>query len=312
MSFASPFFLFGLALVPVAVGAYALARRRRRRYAVRYTGVPLLATLAGSQSAWRRRVPLALFLAALAALSAALARPQATVAVPLDGAAVVLVSDASGSMEAEDVEPSRLDATREAAHGFLDQIPDGLRVGIVGFSSSPNTVAGPTTDLDEVRDPLDGLAAGGSTATGDALAVALSMMREPTGEVAPGAIVLLSDGRTTSGRDPSEVAERARRLGVPVHTVSLGTPEGIVPTAPGSLMRVPPDPQTMREIARLSRGESFTVDEGDELARLYERLGSEIGSRDEVREITAAFAGGGLLLLISASALAVRWRGRLP
>jgi len=312
VSFAAPLFLFALALVPLALFAYALARRRRRRYAVRFTGVPLLATVAGSQPGWRRRLPLALFLAAMAALCVALARPQATVAVPLDQATVVLVSDASGSMNAEDVEPSRLDATREAAHGFLDRVPDGLRVGVVGFSTSPSTVAGPTTETDEVREALDGLSASGATATGDALRVALSMMRESGGEVSPGAIVLLSDGRATSGRDPLEMGERAHRLGVPVYTVSLGTPEGVLPNAIGPPTSVPPDPETMAEIARLSGGEAFTVEEADELDRLYERLGSEIGSRDEVREISAAFAGGALLLLTGAAGLALRWRSRLP
>ena len=312
MSFAAAPFLAALALVPLALAAYAVVRRRRRRYAVRFTGVPLLATVARSQPTWRRRLPLALFLAALSALSIALARPQTTVAVPIERAAVVLVSDASASMGAEDVSPTRLEATRAAAHRFLDEVPDGLRVGLVGFATSPTTVAGPTTDLDDVREALDGLVAFGSTATGDALEAALSMMRDPGRGVSPGAIVLLSDGTTTSGREPTEVADRARRLGIPVYTVALGTPEGVVPQPYGRATAVPPDPETMAEIARLSGGEAFAVDEAEELGRIYERLGSEIGSRDEVREISAAFAAAGLLLLVGASALALRWRGRLP
>jgi Ca-activated chloride channel family protein len=269
--------------------------------------------VAGSHPAWRRWLPLALLLAALAALAVALARPQSTVAVPVHEATVVLVNDASGSMDAEDVDPNRLEATREAAHGFLDEVPDGLRVGLVGFSASPSTVAGPTTELDDVREALDGLEAGGATATGDALKRALSMMRgESRGDAAPGAIVLLSDGRATSGRDPVEVGEQARRMGVPVYTVSLGTREGIVSSRYGPPTPVPPDPETMAEIARLTGAEAFTVDEADQLDRLYETLGSQIGSHDEVREVSAAFAGGGLVLLIAATGLALRWRGRLP
>jgi Ca-activated chloride channel family protein len=272
----------------------------------------VLASVTGSLPAWRRWLPLALFLGALASLAVALARPETTVAVPRERAAVVLVSDASGSMTADDVAPTRLDAARAAAERFLDEVPDGLRVGLVGFSSAPTTVTGPTAELDEIRGALAELTASGSTATGDALAVALSLMREPGHGVAPGAIVLLSDGATTTGREPEQVAERARRVGVPVYTVALGTPDGVIPRPDGGAIAVPPDPATMAEIAELSGGEAYTVDEADELARVYERLGSEIGSRGEVREISAAFAAGGLALLVAASGLALRWRGALP
>jgi Ca-activated chloride channel homolog len=315
VSFAAPAFLLGLLAVPLGIALYALHRRRARRYAVRFTGVPVLAGLLEPGARWRRHLPAGLFLVALAALAIALARPQATVAVPGRQASVVLVTDASRSMRAADVEPSRLDAARAAGERFLDRVPDPVRVGLVGFSERPHTLEPPTDDRDEVRSALDGLAADGGTATGDALAAALAMLdREDRGRRRPpAAVVMLSDGKATTGRDPVEVARLARRQRVPVYTVALGTPEGVIPgSAFGGSLPVPPDPETLRRIAHVSGGRAFTAERADELSTVYERLGSRIAVRTEEREITAGFAAGGIALLLAAAALGVRRAGRLP
>ena len=313
MSFASPLLLATLALVPLALAAHLFARRRARRYAVRFPAVATLAPLLPRVSSWRRRLPLALFLASLAALSLALARPHATVAVPQEQASIVLVTDVSRSMLADDVDPSRLDAARAAALRFLDEVPDAARVGAVAFSTDPHTREAPTDDRGEIEDLINGLSADGGTATGDALAAALDMVDDgPAAERPPAAILLLSDGETTTGRDPTEVARAARKLRIPIHTVALGSEGATIETPTGTVVPVPPDPETMRQIAELSGGRAFQADDADDLSRIYENLGSRVASKNEEREITVAFAAGGGLLLAAAAAFGLRATARLP
>jgi Ca-activated chloride channel homolog len=309
MSFAAPIFLLGLLVVPLGAALHVLAQRRRRRYAVRFPGTPVAAVAVPAAARWRRHVPSALLALAAAGLVLALARPETTVAVPVEQASVALVMDTSGSMEADDVAPDRLQAARSAAEDFLDEAPDELRVGLVAFSDSARVLQTPTTDHEQVRAALANLLAGGGTATGDGLDAALGSF-EPAqgGKRPPAAVVLLSDGAATAGRDPVEVAREAGGQKVPVYTVALGTPDGVVQ---GNL-RVPPDPEAMREIASASGGQAFEASDGDQLAAVYERLGSQLGTRDETREVTALFAAAGLLLLGGAVGASVRFLGRLP
>jgi Ca-activated chloride channel homolog len=314
MSFASPLLLLSLAALPALAAAYLWSRRRSGRYAVRFPGVPVLAGVIGAVPAWRRHLPAAIAALALVALGIALARPHATVAVPVERASVVLVTDVSRSMRATDVEPSRLEAVRRAAEGFVDGVPEELRVGSVSFATTPQSVVPPEQERDRVRAQLSTLHADGGTATGEALAEALDLL-SPEGESRqrpPAAIVLLSDGETTTGRDPVEVAREARTAGVPVYTVSLGTEGATIPNESGIPVPVPPDPETMAEIAEESGGESFDVTESGDLDSVYEHLGSQIATRPEKREITAGFAGAGLVLLLGAGALSLRAAGRLP
>ncbi len=314
MSFAAPLYLLGLLVVPVVLGAYALAQRRRRRFAVRHPGVPALVELVGSTPLWRRYLPPVLFASALAALAVALARPEATVAVPVERAAVVLVTDVSGSMRATDVDPSRLAAAQEAARTFLRKVPAELRVGAVSFSSATVSVQRPTQDREGVEGFIDDLVADGGTATGDGLSDALELFRDEEGQKQPpAAIVLLSDGKTTLGRDPVEVAREAGRRRVPIYTASLGTEEGVVTVGPyGQRLQVPPDPATMRRIARESGGRAYAVDQAEELSTVYERLGRRIGTKPKKREITPWFAAGGMALLMGAAGSGLRRFGRLP
>lgn len=312
MSFASPLVLLSLAALPALGAAYAWLRRRPGRYSARFPGVPVLAGAVAATPVWRRHLPAAVAALALVALALALARPHATVAVPVERASVVLVTDASRSMLATDVDPSRMDAARGAAETFLGGVPDELRVGAVGFSTSPSSVVPPTHERDRIREHLASLQADGSTATGDALAEALRLLESQDNRRPPAAVVLLSDGKTTTGRDPVEVARQARAADVPIHTVSLGTADGTIPDSAGGILPVPPDPETMVEIADASGGESFDVGDSDQLDAVYERLGSQIGTRPEEREISAGFAAGGMALLLAAAALSLRAGGRLP
>jgi Ca-activated chloride channel family protein len=307
MSFAAPLFLLGLLAVPAGIALHLLAQRRRRRFAVRFPGAPLAALAVPAAPRWRRHVPSALLALSVAGLVMALARPETTVAVPVEQASVVLVTDTSRSMTATDVAPDRLDAARSAADRFLDEAPKELRVGAVAFSDTARVLQPPTTDHEQVRAALAGLTADGGTATGDGIAAALESL--DTGERRPpAAIVLLSDGKQTSGRDAVAVAQEAAEQHVPVYTVALGTPDGVV----DGILRVPPDPEALREIAQVSGGQAFEASDGDELSAVYERLGSQLGTREETREVTAAFAAAGLLLLGGALAGSIRRFGRLP
>jgi len=316
LSFASPVWLLALLAVPALVAVMVASRRRGRRYAVRFTGVAALKEAAATVPAWRRHLPAALLLAALTALALALAKPQRTVAVPIEKASIMLVTDHSRSMMAEDVEPDRLTAAKKAAGRFLDKLPRTIRVGVTTYSDVPDGTQTPSTDHELVRRTIENQVADGGTATGDALQVALdTLMREQQdGQRIPAAIVLLSDGATTTGRDPVSVAQAAGEARVPIYTVALGTRDATVPN-PGfgpPLLSVAPDPETLQAIADASGGRAFQAQDDQQLSEIYESLGSRLGTRDEQREVTAAFAVGGLLLLLAAGAASVRSSGRLP
>ena len=311
MSFQAPWFLLALLAVPLALAALALARRRPDRYVVRFPATATLGAVLPRAGRVRRALPTLLLCLALAALALALARPEATVAVPNERASVILVTDTSGSMNATDVEPSRLAAAKAAGERFLDAVPDRLRVGLVAYAEGTHTVLRPTAEHAEVRTALDGLQAEGGTATGDALAGALDALGERGENAPPAAIVLLSDGATTSGDDPVEVARRARAAGVPVSTVALGTPDGSLQLPDGRVTRVPPDPESLREIAQASGGRAYAAEDAGALEQVYEDLGSQIGTRPEQREVTAGVAGAGVLLLLAALGTAWRRRGVL-
>ena len=311
MSFAEPLHLLALLAIPLAIALFAVERRRRRRFAVRHPAASVIARAAAGTPRWRSIVPPALLGLAAALLAIGFAKPEATVAVPIERASVVLVTDESGSMAAQDVDPSRLRAAQDAARSFLDRVPDELLVGFVGYSGAVHSVVEPTTEHAQVETAVDALNADGGTATGDALTSALDRLQNRRGDdgtVAPAAIVLLSDGKNTEGTDPLEVADRAKKLSVPVYTVALGTTGGVVERPDGGRMPVPPDPATLEAIAERSGGESFAVSDGDELDQVYERLGSRIGTRQEQREVSAAFVGGALVLLLGGVGVGLRWR----
>lgn len=315
MSFAAPLALLAVLLVPAGFALHRAARERRRRTALRFPAAGTLAAVLPGVNPWRRRLPALLLALAAVALALALARPQTTVAVAVERASVMLVLDGSRSMLSEDVDPTRMEAARKAARTFVDAVPDRLQVGLVGYNTVPYLSEPPTLEHDQVLAAIDSLQADGGTATGDALDEALRRLRrrgEGDDRSAPAAIVLLSDGKSTDGQDPVTVARRAGRARVPIFTVALGTPEGVVPGGPfGAPLAVPPDPETLRRMAAVSGGRAFEIADSGELSEVYERLGSQLGTETEKREITAAFAGAGLVLLLGAVATMARWRGRV-
>jgi Ca-activated chloride channel homolog len=349
MTFATPLALLALPLIPLVVLALVLARRRRIRYAIRYPALDVLAGVV-ERDRWGRWIPAALLVLALTALLLGAARPMARVPVPRDEATVMLIIDVSGSMNADDVEPTRMEAAQRAASRFLDRLPERFQVGLVTFSSEAETLVPPTADREAVRSALASLNANGGTAMGDGLARALDVIeaarQKATGGGAgptttdppapgstnptpggpdtgstqptapPAVTLLLSDGANSAGGDPFVQAERARQLHVPVYTIALGTANGVLrqPNAFGGMriQPVPPDPDSLARIAETSNGRFFQAPTSQNLTAVYDSLGSRIGFRFEHREVTVAFTAAGLLLLAAAGALRARRGARLP
>jgi Ca-activated chloride channel family protein len=318
MSFAEPTVLLGLLVLPLLVVWYLGEQRRRRVAAAAFAAPRLHPSVAPVRPRWRRHVPLVVVALALVALILAAAQPQRTVAVPIERASIVLATDVSGSMTATDLEPSRLVAAKRAARSFLGRVPARVNVGIVAFNQQSRVLQSPTTDRAEVNAAIDAMEPSGGTATGDAIDASLRSLdrrQDASGRKPPAAIVLLSDGASTSGRDPVEAARAAKREGIRVYTVTLGTAEGTitVPLKGGGTetKQVPPDPESLEQIARESGGRAFTAETATGLQEVYERLGSQLSHKDEKRQVTSAFAGGGLVLLLAAAAMSLRWFGRL-
>jgi Ca-activated chloride channel family protein len=319
VSFQSPVYLLCLALVPAAGAIYVLSDKRRRARTAAFASPLLLPSVAPRGPGLRRHLPLALYGLALAAVAIALARPEATVAVPEERAAVILATDISGSMEATDVQPSRIAAVQRAARDFLGQAPEELRVGAVAFNHAVRSIEPPRANREDTRALVDGLTPSGGTATGEGLAAAVGLLAQRGAQDKrrpPAAIILLSDGTSTHGRDPIGVAREAARLKIPIYTVALGTDSGTIevqrPDGSTVTREVPPDRVAMRRIATISGARTFSADAGDELATVYERLGSQVAMRNEKREVTAAFVGGAAAFLLVGGAMSLRWFGRLP
>jgi Ca-activated chloride channel homolog len=321
VSFDTPLALLALLAVPLAAAAYLVYDRRRKVQAARFAAPALYPNVVAHAPGKLRHVPVVVLLLALTALLTGFARPHATISVPREEATVVLALDISRSMTATDVPPTRLVAAQAAARSFLEDVPEAYRIGVVRFATRAQVVAPPTEDRDYVAAALRQVRSGEGTALGEAIELSLRAIRRTSsteeGERIPASILLISDGAQTVGRvTPAQAAQRARSAGVPVYTVALGTPDGVVERRlPGGFterVRVPPDPATLRRIAAASGGEFFAVPDKEGLRRVYEELGSRLGKRDKRAEVTVAFAGAGMALLLAAGALSALLLRRLP
>ena len=299
MSFASPGFLIGLALIPALLALYVRAERRPQTFAP----AALLPSVARSRAGWRRHAAVTGYAVAIAALLVALAKPQATQAVPTEQARVMIVTDRSGSMLATDVAPNRLAAAKKAAGTFLDTVPDQVRVGAIAFNQKAEVLQSPTRDRDAVREAVQSVRAAGTTATGDAITTAL---RDLPGK-APAAIVLLSDGKSVRGSDPRTAAQAAKRRKIPIYTVALGTANGTINHG----QPVPPDPTTLAAIAHITGDRAFTATDVKALDQVYQRLGSQVATEKRKVEVTSLFAGTALALMVLSALSSLRWFGRV-
>jgi Ca-activated chloride channel family protein len=321
MTFEWPLALLALLLVPAAAVAYVLLDRRRRESDVSHFASPaLFPSVVGKAPGRVRHLPVAILLLAVAALVTGFARPHAERSVKRNEATVMLAVDISRSMTATDVKPSRLAAAGAAIQRFLKVVPDSLRVGVVTFADRATVVAPPTHDRTIVQDALREARPGEGTALGEALTLALRSarsVRDDDNKPPPASILAISDGAQTQGAvTPQQAAARAKAAGVPVYSVVIGTPDGVVTRkltgGYTERVRVPPDPAALKQVAAGTGGQTFTVADDGNLKRVYEELGKRLGHEQKQAEVTVAFAGAGLLLLLAAGALSAALFRRLP
>jgi Ca-activated chloride channel family protein len=326
MSFTTPLGLLALLVVPAVVVAAIAVDRRKARFPVAFTNLTVLASVAPERHRlWRRLTPLGLLLLALVVAAGALARPRVRLSEPDQNATIVLLVDVSGSMRANDVEPTRLDAAVSAMQTFLDRLPGQFKVGLVAFSSTPEPLIPPTSDRTTIQQSIALLQPEAGTAVGDGIEVTVKMLqsslnqagyvRKP-GQPVPGAIVLLSDGAQNRGvLQPLDAARNARLAGIRIYPVSLGTPHGVVTFGFGAFTNsvpVPPDPATMSAIAAATGGKSYTAETAASVVEIYRTLGSSIGRTEKRVEVTSWFAAAAAGLLLAAVGFGQVFAARIP
>ena len=320
MTFANPLLLLGLLLLPPLVVVYRRLQKRPTKYAVRYTNLDVLAGVVDNTRSWRRHAGLALFLLALATLLVGFARPSVNRLADREEATIVLVIDVSGSMQAEDVDPTRLEAAQKVVREFMKGLPKRFQVGVVAFSETAEVAAPATEDRQLAIEAIDYLYPQRGTAIGDGIARGVEVARAAdagkAGTERPAAILLLSDGSQTEGLLlPLEGAARAKSFKIPVYTIALGTPEGVVEFnrfGGTRIIPVPPDPATLRQIAATTGGKFYEAETVGDLREAYDKMGSLVSKVKRKQEVTYGFVAAGLVLLLGAAAIGVVTFPRLP
>jgi Ca-activated chloride channel family protein len=330
--------LWLLLIVPVFIGIYILIQRRRQKYALRYSSLSIVKEALGKGPGKRRHIPPILFLVGLAVMALAIARPVATVLLPSQQATIILTIDTSGSMRADDIKPSRLDAAKVAAKTFVEKQPKIVRIGVVSFSDSSAVVQAPTQDREAVLAAINRLVPQRGTAIGRGIVTSLdaifeesgakstSTARDPItlketkppppvspGTYAPAIVILLSDGQSNVGPRPLDVIDQAYNRGVRVYTIGVGSTEGtVLHFVEGFSIRVRLDEDTLKQIANKTNAKYFRADNETELRTIYENLSTQLIFKPEQTELTAFFTGFAVLLLLTAGILSLLWFNRLP
>ncbi|MFZ4668494.1 MAG: VWA domain-containing protein [Microthrixaceae bacterium] len=320
--FAEPNRLWLLLVVVALAGLYIALQFARPRYAVRFTNLDLLDKVAPKRPGWRRHLIAGVFVVALATLVVAFAQPMATERVPQERTTIMLAIDTSLSMAATDVAPNRLQAAQTAAKEFVDQLPDSLNVGLVGFAGTAQLLVPPTQDREQVKVAIDGLQLEKSTAIGDAVRLSLQVIDNQAigvdGEGRPdAAVVLISDGETTVGLPTQDAVPLAEEAGVAVTTIAYGTPDGEIVVdqdgnGVGQRTKVPVNVDELRSLAEGTGGTAYTAESANDLKSVYSELGSTVGYDEERTDVSYRFVGLGLVFLLIASAFSLRWFSRLP
>jgi Ca-activated chloride channel family protein len=335
-----------LALLPVLVAVYVWLLYRKRRSAVRYANLGMIKEAIGTGSRIRRHVPPALLLLALAALIVAMARPTATVTLPTQKQTIIMALDASGSMRAKDVEPSRLVAMQNAAKQFVADAAPKTKIGVVVFAATATLVQPPTDDREAVIAAIDRIQLQRATATGSGLIVSLATIFPDAGfdvstalfgrdaprsapisesrkdakkdikPVEPGSynnavVILLTDGQRTTGPDPIEVAKLAADRGVRVYTVGFGTTSGEIIGFEGWSFRVRLDEETLKTVALMTRGEYFYAGTAADLKKVYQTLNSRLSLEKKETEVTALLSGVAALFAMLSGLLSLLWFNRI-
>ncbi len=314
--FLSPWRLLLLVVVLALGVTYVVFQRRRSKYAVRFTNLALLESVAPNRPGWRRHIAAAVQLLALAALVLAFAQPVHDIKVPRERATVMLALDVSLSMEATDVKPDRIETAKAAATAFLDDVPAQFNVGLVTFAGTAKIRVAPTTDREQVVNAIAAAQLADGTAIGDAIDASLDALGDvppaPDGAAVPAAIVLLSDGTTTMGTPNNSATQRAIEEGVPISTIAFGTPNGTVTLPSGQRVNVPVDAPSLEKIATDSGGNFYEASTQNQLTDVYSKIGSSIGYDEAQSSLTQWFVAASFLTLALASGLALAWSNRLP
>ncbi len=315
MTFLAAGRLWLLLAVVALVAGYVVSQFRSQKYAVRFSNLPLLASVAPRRPGWRRHLPAAAFALALATFVLAFAQPTRDVKVPREQATIVMAIDVSLSMQATDVDPTRFEAAKAAAASFVELVPSKLNIGLVAFSGTAQVLVPPTTDHTLLKRNIDNLQLGPATAIGEAIYASLgavaSVPAQPGQKPPPARIVLMSDGATTVGRPNAAAAKAAADASTPVSTIAFGTQTGTV-TVEGNPVRVPVNKDALRVIADETKGSFFEASSAKELKKVYADIGSSVGYRTERKEATAFFVGLGLVFALVAAATSLVWFSRLP
>src|SRR3954466_10152631 len=335
MSFQWPEALYLAALLPLLVAFYVYLLRRRKKFAVQFSNLGLVReAMAGV--AWRRHVPPAIVLVALATLILAIARPSATLTLPSQHETVILAMDVSGSMRASDVEPSRLAAAQAAAKAFIGDQPDSVRIGIVAFAGTATVAQAPTKNKEDLYAAIDRFQLQRATAIGSAIIVSLATLFPdggydvasfsyggekrrppptfkpvPPGSYGSAVIILLTDGQRTTGPDSVMAARLAAERGVRIFTVGVGTPEGKIVGFDGWSMHVRLDEETLRAIADLTRGEYFYAGNAVDLKKICQTMNTRLVMETKKTEIGAFFSAAAAALVLLAGLLSLAWFNRI-
>jgi Ca-activated chloride channel family protein len=329
--------LWLLALLPALIAFYVFLLKRKKKQALRYSSLALVKAAMGAAPTWRRHVPPALLMLALAAMIVAVARPEALVTLPSSNETVILAMDVSGSMRATDVKPNRLAAAQAAAKAFIAEQPSSVKIGIVAFAGTATVAQAPTRNREDLIAAIDRFQLQRATAIGSAIIVSMATLfpdggydvasftyerqsqRMPRGDLrlmppgsyASAVIVLLTDGQRTSGPDSLEAAKLAADRGVRIYTVGVGTPEGTVIGIEGWSMRVRLDEDTLKSIADLTRGEYFATGSASDLNNVYRNLSSRFVMETKKTEVGALFTAAAGVLVLLAAGLSLAWFGRV-
>jgi len=316
--FSAPGWFGLLGLVAAVVIGYVWVQRRARRYMLRFANLELLERITPRRPGWPRHIPAVLLILALLLLTLGLAGPTAHTQVPRNRAIVMLVIDVSLSMNSTDVSPTRLAAAQDAAISFVRHLPPGLNLGVESFAGSATVLVSPTTDRDQAVRAIQTLKLAESTATGDALAAALSTI-DAVNQLIPGQgqgppparIVLMSDGKQNTGRDEFAVATQAGAAHIPISTISFGTPYGTV-TIQGEQLPVPVDDDSLARVAQLSGGEFYPAQSNQQIHQVYDTLTQQIGYQTINHDVSKPWLILGTLTCLITAGAALLTSQRLP